>query len=192
MKYGVLIFFLFIVHTSQAQVNVIVKFQDVKSMDTRDTIFYQPSRKLTWKDFKGAPDYNSWAAAITASGFGYSMSMQSLGRRAVIEINVTCFFTRKQSWVKPRMDSEYALLHEQHHFDVTYIAAMQFVQRLKAANFTLQNYEKLLDKIHEESYADLEKMQNEYDGQTRNGRSEDIQKQWNKRIDGQLAMIATN
>ena len=192
MKYLVVIFSLFIGQIAHAQLNVIIKWQDVRKMENRDTIYYQPSRKLSWSDFRGAPDKKSWAAAITASGFGYSLSMQSKGSKATIEINVTCFFTRNQSWVKPKMDNDYALLHEQHHFDVTYIAAMQFVQRLRSARFTLQNYESLLDKIHEESYADLERMQNEYDGQTRNGRSEDIQRQWNKRIDGQLALMATN
>jgi hypothetical protein len=35
-------------------------------------------------------------------------------------------------------------------------------------------------------------MQNEYDGQTRNGQLETVQASWNKKIEKQLAALATN
>ena len=49
-----------------------------------------------------------------------------------------------------------------------------------------------LDKIHDECFAALDKMQNEYDGETSNGRISRMQTIWNKKIDKQLAEITTN
>ena len=90
------------------------------------------------------------------------------------------------------MKSNYALLHEQHHFDITYIATCLFMKKLKAANFTMSNYSNLIDKINDECYVELEKMQNDYDGQTKNGQLKDVQAEWNKKIDQQLAALITN
>jgi len=186
MKYLFLIISLFTVVALKAQTNVIIQWQPIKPGNNGDTIYYDPSRKLTWKDFKGRPDAASPAAAITESGFGYKMSMQSKNKRATIIITVFCYFNKRNSWVKRNMDTDYALLHEQHHYDITYINANRFVQKLREAKINLKNYESVVEKLHDESFAALDKMQNEYDGETSNGRIPRIQYKWNKKIDEQL------
>jgi hypothetical protein len=103
---------------------------------------------------------------------------------------VYCYFSRLNSWVKKGGESDYALNHEQHHFDVTYITAFLFFQKLKAAKFTRINYNTLLEKLYSESSRDLEKMQNDYDGQTRNGRLKNIQSNWNGTIEKQLDLLS--
>ena len=90
------------------------------------------------------------------------------------------------------MDSEYALLHEQHHYDITYINACLFIQKLKEAQFNRGNFNILVDKIHDACFDALGKMQDAYDGETLNGRVESQQKSWNKKIDEQLAALITN
>lgn len=90
------------------------------------------------------------------------------------------------------MNSDYALMHEQHHFDITYINACLFIQKLKAAHFTSNNYEVLVDQIHDECYEALGKMQDDYDGQTMNGRLPKVQLSWNKKIDKELSLLITN
>lgn len=84
------------------------------------------------------------------------------------------------------MNTNYALLHEQHHYDITYINANLFVQKLKDAKITVKNYDSVVNRIHDESFAALDKMQNEYDGETSNGRIPRNQYKWNKKIDEQL------
>lgn len=190
MKYFFSALFLLLTSTGYSQIFTTVQWQ--ASPPLGDTIFYQPGESLAWKDFQGDPEKRSIAIAITASGFGFSMSMKSRNGKTTLMITVNCFFNKKNSWVKPGMKSDYALLHEQHHFDITYIAACLFVKKLKAANFTLSNYSALIDKINDESYAGLEKMQNDYDGQTKNGQLKDVQAEWNKKIDLQLAALLTN
>jgi hypothetical protein len=103
-----------------------------------------------------------------------------------------CYFDRTKSWVKAASKNDYALLHEQHHFDVSYIASNIFMQKLRQAKFTLANYNRLLTEIYNESTSALGKMQDDYDGQTRNGRVPEIQAAWNKKIDTQLAQLVTD
>ena len=90
------------------------------------------------------------------------------------------------------MDTDYALTHEQHHYDITYINACQFIQKLKDAQLNFGNFNYLVEKIHDESFAELEKMQDDYDGQTSNGRINRMQTFWNRKIDQQLASLITN
>lgn len=172
---------------SVAQFTVSINwYQDAKE-GRGDTIQYDWNRKLTWRDFKGKPDHNSMAAAITESGFGYRMAMQSATGRTNVVITVFCYFNKKKSWVKENMDTDYALTHEQHHFDITYINTCRFVQKLKEAKLTAANFQLLVDSIHDECYYALNAMQDEYDGQTSNGRLRRVQAEWNKKIDKMLA-----
>jgi len=175
-----------------AQFTVTIQWQKIKPGSNGDTIYYHPERKLNWTDFKGRPVAESPAAAITESGFGYKMTMNSYNNKVNLVITVFCYFNKMKSWVKKDMDSDYALLHEQHHYDITYINACRFIKKLREANFNRGNYNYLVEKIHDESFDALNKMQDEYDGQTSNGRISRMQSFWNKKIDQQLAAIITN
>lgn len=182
----------FVSSAAYAQFNVTIQWNEIKPGNGGDTIYYDPERKLVWDDFRGKPVASSPAAAITESGFGYRMSMHSRNRVTNVVITVFCYFNKRNSWVKKNMDSDYALLHEQHHYDITYINAVRFVQKLREAQLNRSNYEYLVEKIHDESFAALDKMQDEYDGQTYNGRSNHMQSVWNKKIDQQLAALVTD
>lgn len=193
MKY---ILFLFIFCSNLlccfSQTTVKVKWSSYKPPVSSDTIYYNPSQKLTWKDFKGKPEQGSDALAITSSGFGYTAGAKYRNGKADISITVYCYFSKQNSWVIKGKESDYALNHEQHHFDVTWIVANTFFNKLKAANFSWQNYNQLMDKIYTDSMKELQKMQNKYDGETRNGRLPDEQAKWNKKIAEELKAIITN
>lgn len=191
-KYILLIFFVLAVNTATAQLTVNIQWQSVNPGYTGDSIYYDADRKLTWIDFKGRPDAASPAGAITESGFGYRMSMQSYNNKTSIYITVFCYFNKNKSWVKKGMKTAYALLHEQHHYDITYINTCLFVQKLNAAKLTKSNFNSLVESIHDECFAALNKMQDEYDGETSKGRIESMQAFWNKKIDAQLATFTTN
>lgn len=178
--------------SATAQFTVNIQWQSVNPGYSGDSIYYDTDRKLTWADFKGRPDAASPAAAITESGFGYRMSMNSYNKRTNINITVFCYFNKNKSWVKKGMKTDYALLHEQHHYDITYINTCLFIQKLSTAKLTRANFNTLVERIHDECFAALNKMQDEYDGETSNGRIESAQMRWNKRIDTQLATLITN
>ncbi|MEP7237239.1 MAG: hypothetical protein ABI685_05230 [Ferruginibacter sp.] len=189
IKNALAIILFFVSSSACAQFTVTIQWEKIKPGTAGDTIYYNANRKLVWNDFKGRPDAVSPAAAITESGFGYKMSMNSLNNKTNVVITVFCYFNKKKSWVKKDMDSDYALLHEQHHYDITYINTCLFIQKLREAQFNRGNYDYLVQKLHDESFNALEKMQNEYDGETRNGRIDRLQTTWNKKIDQQLAAI---
>jgi hypothetical protein len=192
IKHFFVLFFLLLAVSVKAQVMVNIQWQAVRPGDNSDTIYYDSNRKLAWRDFKGKPDAKSFAAAVTESGFGYQLAMSSSGSRTTINITVYCYFNKNKSWVKKGMNTNYALLHEQHHFDITYINTCIFIKKLSEAKFTKSNCGALSAKIHDESFAALDKMQNEYDGETSNGRKKDVQAYWNSKIDEQLAALTTN
>jgi hypothetical protein len=191
-KYSLLIFFLLAAYAASAQLNVNVQWQSIKPGYTGDSIYYDAGRKLTWVDFKGRPDAASVAGAVTESGFGYRMNMQSYNNRTSINITVFCYFNKNKSWVKKGMKTPYALEHEQHHYDITYINTCLFIQKLKEAKLTKANFVSVVEKIHDECFAALNKMQDDYDGETSNGRIEGVQFAWNKKIDEKLAALTTN
>lgn len=191
-KQFLLILLILAFHFSFAQLTVTVQWYDADPDSRGDTIYYDPGNKLVWSDFKGRPDYSSMAAAITESGFGYRMAMQSRNGQTNLRITIYCYFNKRTSWVKKNMDTDYALTHEQHHFDITYINTSLFAQKLKAAKFTLGNYTSLVDKIYDECYEALRTMQDAYDGQTANGRIKKIQSEWNQKIDQKLAGLIIN
>lgn len=193
MKKSLFLFlFLVSVSFSFAQLNVTIDWYDGGSGISGDTIYYDQGRKLQWPDFKGRPDHNSIAAAITESGFGYKMAMRSKNGNTSLVITVYCYFNKRKSWVKREMDTDYALTHEQHHFDITYINTCSFIQKLRAAKFTFSNYNSLVDDIYDECYGSLRKMQDDYDGQTSNGRIKRAQSDWNARIDNMLTRLIIN
>ncbi len=192
MKQLFLFFFIACAVTSKAQTTVTVKWSPYIPPATGDTMYYNNSQKLTWKDFKGKPDLSGDALAITSSGFGYTAGASNRDGKAYISINVYCYFSKQKSWVIKGKESDYALNHEQHHFDVTWIVANTFFKKLKAAKFTWNNYNQLLDEIYQQSMEQLENMQNAYDGETRNGRLQNIQLKWNTKIEDMLKGITIN
>src|SRR5688572_27697437 len=143
-----LFIFLIISSVSLAQkIRVNVQMHNRTNQENSDTIYYNVNRNLTWSDFKGVPDNNHFGGAVTASGFAYDAEMTMAENEINLNIWVYTFFNKRYSWKKPHINSEYHLLHEQHHFDITRISSEKFCNELVKANFTLDNYRKLLPSI---------------------------------------------
>ena len=170
---------LFVYMLANAQVSTNVYWTEQTEMNKNNTIYYNPEKKLVWDDFKGVPGPPSPVAAITASGFGYKANMNSSGGKGEINISVYCYFNKKGSWVRQGKTNLYILNHEQHHFDVSYLAAGIFMNKIKNTVITTSNINSVLPKIYKECCDMMNKMQDDYDGQTMNGQLEDKQKKWN-------------
>lgn len=180
MKFFSLFFLsLFVSFVLCAQVATNVYWTEQTDMNKGNTIYYNPAKSLGWDDFKGTPGSQSPIAAITASGFGYKANMNSSNGKGEINIAVYCYFNKKASWVKPGKATSYILNHEQHHFDVSYLAAGIFMNKIKNTVITTSNCNTLLPRIYKECCDMMNKMQDDYDGQTMNGQLEEKQKKWN-------------
>jgi hypothetical protein len=147
-----------------------------------DTIYYSINRPITWDDFKGTPDYNNPGGAITASGFAFNASMNMAGNNIYLNVGIYTFFSKKSSWKKSNINSSYHLLHEQHHFDITRISAEKFLNELLKANFTTDNYNKLLSSLFTKAFNENTVLQQKYDSETRHSINTSEQLKWNNKI----------
>ncbi len=186
MRTIILLLLSLVANTLYAQLNTHVIWTEQSSMPATDIIYYQPDKALQWKDFQGTPLANHRAAAITVSGFGYKAALKNSGNKGDLIISVYCFFNKPKSWVKEGHSTAYILAHEQNHFDITYLAAKLFMEKIKSANFTTSNMNVLLPRIYTESCDIMNKLQDDYDGQTRHGQVKDIQQKWNEFINEKL------
>ncbi|MFN8248277.1 MAG: hypothetical protein U0T68_04900 [Ferruginibacter sp.] len=190
MKFLFLFSCLLITAYGEAQLTTKVEWTEKTSMPASEIIYYNPSNKLVWANFKGKPqDLGGRTAAITMSGFGYAASMHSTGKTGELTVQVYCFFNKNKSWVKPGKTTDYILAHEQHHFDIAYIAANIFIDKLQSAVMTPGNYNVLLPRIYNECIEVMNAMQDDYDNETRNGQEIEMQSKWNKFIDDKIGLI---
>ena len=169
-----------------AQVSTIISWTEKTKLEPFNTIYYNTAKKLMWSNFKGLPTQPAPIAAITASGFGYKSAMHTIDGKGEISVNIYCYFDKQNSWVRKGKNTSYILNHEQHHFDITYIAAKMFTKKIKVALLNTTNMGIILTKIYNDCTAFMNKMQNDYDKETNNGQIIQKQDDWNKLIESHL------
>jgi Bacterial protein of unknown function (DUF922) len=169
----------FLCSNAFAQTTVSVTWTEKPKLNAKDVIYYNANKKLIWANFLGTAPPPSSVAAVTSSGFGYNASMKSTNGVGTISIAVYCYFSKPKSWVRVKNKTAYILEHEQHHFDASYLAAVSFMQKVKAANITTENMNEVIGKIYKEVSAAMNKMQDDYDNETNNGLKKDKQAEWN-------------
>ena len=182
-------FFLFTLNSS-AQVLTNIYWTENTALPASEVIYYNAGKKLVWNDFKGAPVITGPVAAMTMSGFGYKAELKALGNTGNLNISVYCYFSKPKSWVKPDKKTQYILNHEQHHFDISYIAASIFFNKLKSSTITLANHKTVLPAIYKECLDIMNDMQDKYDGQTKNGQLKDMQEKWDQTLEEKLLAIS--
>ena len=168
---------------------VAVNYVTSDPTNRKPLIFYSPAGKLNWSDFKAQPDLDDDVTAVTNAGIGFSIAFHSEGDKANLNISVLCNFNKSESWVKDDRKTPYILNHEQLHFDIAYIQAMLFVQKLRAAKYTSESFGKVIENIYNDAQESLIAMQTAYDNETKNSQLPEVQAAWNKKVDDQLKII---
>ncbi len=187
-KYFYLLFFIFPASVS-AQSTTNIYWTSESDFPVSQTIYYNKNIPLIWQDFQGKPELSGKVAALTMSGFGYKASMKSVNEASTLNLSVYCYFSKPKSWVKPDRKTNYILSHEQHHFDITYLVAAMFIEKLKQQKITISNVNTLIPKIYNDCCDIMNKMQDEYDQQTANGQNKERQQQWHETITKRLAAL---
>jgi hypothetical protein len=177
----------FSLQTFSQKVSVNVYWKHKTAAANSDTIYYDSQRKLSWSDFQGKAPINSPWGAMTASGFSFSSEMNDDGENIDISVGVFAFFTKHDSWKKPYIHSDEHLLHEQHHFDITMLGVAKLMDEIKKATFTATNFRPLLRSLFNKAYAENIALQQQYDRETRNSLDVEKQKEWNQRIENEIA-----
>ena len=141
-----------------------------------ELIHWSEKNRLSWSDYKGAPNVRTGAAASTATylGIDYNFSPRGLTYR------ITCSFSKTKSWGLHKND--YILSHEQAHFDIAEIFARRLNKKMLAYKFNPNTYQDDLKSIYETIVAEKEEMQNRYDEETNHSINQTKQREWLKNV----------
>ncbi|MFD2571252.1 hypothetical protein ACFSUS_11455 [Spirosoma soli] len=163
-----------------------VTFTDDSRITDDDTVHYNPSRKLTWADFKAEPRRGSHYAAEVFTSFAYEG--KSSVKNGVINVNLTVkgYMLKNSSWGRADAKNDYALNHEQRHFDITKIIVERFKRKVHPDSLTLEDYNSIIQYQFIESYREMNRMQEQYDAETSHSINQAAQERWNQKIDAEL------
>jgi hypothetical protein len=189
-----LLFFIIFISVAAFSQNVFlnVYLKNKVASPKSDTVYYDIKRQLTWNDFQGKPDYQNVGGAITSSGYAFDADMKMDSKGMYINIGVYIYFSKKESWKKPNITSDYHLLHEQRHFDITRLGADSFIKQLLSARITRENYSKVLDSIFDKAYTENLALQQKYDAESQHSLNRPQQLLWNDKVSADLKKLPTN
>ncbi len=151
-----------------------------------DTVFYTLNRTLNWDDFKAPPRPGRFAASVFPS-FAYEGKSEL--KDGIIHINLTMkvYMLKESSWVRDNARNGYGLNHEQRHFDIVKLVAERFKHKLQPQHLTIEDYNSIIQHEYIESFREMNRLQEQYDGETQHGLNHTAQEEWNKRLDKELA-----
>ena len=166
--------------------SVKVYFSDYSEKTEGDSIYYSVNRPLTWDDFKGRISNSRYAAEVSPTiGFNERADVKDGIIRLNMEIKVC--LPKSACWVKDGVRGDaYTLNHEQRHFDLAKIAAMHFIQKIKAEDLPVGNYDGFINVDYLDAYRQMDTLQKKYDDETTHGLDHFAQGRWNEKIDKEL------
>ena len=164
-----------------------VVFTDyVHNRPNDDTVFYELSRPLTWKDFQATPRATSRYAAEVNPNFAYSGRSSVTNGVVTVNLTVKVYTLKSGSWARDVAKNEYSLNHEQRHFDIAKIVAERFKKKVIPDSLTIEDYNSIIQYQFIESFREMNKLQEKYDGETNHGINQSEQARWSKWIDDEL------
>lgn len=149
------------------------------------SIPWHEMRKLSWSDFKAAPDPASGNAAMTNSIINIEFNFDDTS----LDYTISCRFDKNRSWVKVR--TEPVLQHEQGHFDIAEIFARKLAREMKAYKFNPATVKDDVNDIYDRIMTVYQQHQQLYDQQTDFSRNKDMQAEWLLRITADLKLHQT-
>lgn len=157
----------------------------ILSLPDDDHIKWQEDRRLTWDDFKAAPQKLGNTAAMTTTHLGFSYSVTN----GIVTYKIDCRFEKNKSWGLVKND--WILRHEQGHFDIAEIFARKLNKSINEYEFNRGSFQKDLDVIYKSVVDEKEKYQQQYDNETDYSRNKTNQEQWLKKIESELKQSKT-
>jgi hypothetical protein len=163
-----------------------ISFRDYTEKPEGDTIYYADNRPLTWHDFQSRLRPNGSYTASVMPSIGYDQQAEVENGTVNVSIVMKAYLPKSASWASVTGRDEYALNHEQRHFDLVKIIAEQFKQKVLAARLTPDTFEAFINMQYLDSFRDMNAIQKAYDKETAHGMNKSAQEEWNKRIDRDL------
>lgn len=162
-----------------------VWFTDYTENPEGDTIYYSVKRPLTWADFREGVMDNAFQAEVFTS-IGYTEKMTVNKGVINLAISLKVDLPKNDCLVKPGGRDDYALNHEQRHFDIAKIVAERFKHKIVSMQLPVDNYDGPIDVQYLKTLRELTAMQKQYDNETHHGLDRTAQAEWDKKIDEEL------
>jgi hypothetical protein len=153
-----------------------------RSTDKPNCIVYSLQRPLSIADFTGPVEGDVPELAATFSGIGMGYGGKTENGQVVLNVTITPYFDRSQSWFKEAGKNPRVLAHEQAHFDITAIKACELAETIRHTPFTQENYEQLMQQLQKQNAKDANEEESTYDNETNHGIIEDKQIEWQNRL----------
>ncbi len=153
-----------------------------------DTIFWSPTRKMTWADFTGTMPKTSKYSAQIFNNFEYFAPLKLENGILTINLQMKVYMLKSSSWTSSSSLSEYSIAHEQVHFDLTKIVVERFKQKAQQI-LTVDNYDSELQLLFIEMYREMNRLQREYDDESNHSVNVLGQQKWQQFVDGELKGI---
>jgi hypothetical protein len=166
-----------------------VIFTDYKEKEEGDTIYYNVNRPLKWTDFKDKPQISTKFGAAVFASLGYTEEVKLIKGIVNVKINLKVYVPKSACWVKDNTADDYALNHEQRHFDIVKIIAGRFKQRILTEKLSTYNYDGPINVAYFDALREIDKMQKQYDGETQHSINTYQQQLWNIKIDNELEAL---
>ncbi|PKV75215.1 hypothetical protein [Pontibacter ramchanderi] len=166
-----------------------VTFTDYNSSSDQDTVFYNPGRPLNWNDFKADINRTSRFSATVFPSFAYEGETEVKDGIIHLHLNMKVYVLKSSSWVKDNAKDSYGLNHEQRHFDIVKLVSERFKQKIKPDELSLTDYNSNVQYHFIESFREMNRLQEQYDSETRHGLDKAAQERWNQTLDAQLKAI---
>jgi len=151
---------------------------------------WNENKQLTWSDFKGVPNQQVDAVAVTASGITFGYGIQSSSTRGITGFKTEVFahFYPEKSWCKKEDINDYILKHEQLHFDVTELNVRYLREKISKLKVN-KDIASVLDAYHKTANVELEKMQKQYDSDSNYSIDPEGQAKWNAFVKSELQRL---
>jgi hypothetical protein len=150
-------------------------------LNDNDTIYYQ-TRKINWNDFKGKPVNTRYGAAIFAN-FAYKASFQVIDGYILAKVSTKTYMVCGMSWALPNSVNDYALAHEQLHFDIAKFVAERFKKKIATmqADYII-DLNSMIQYGYLESYREMNQLQKQYDNESNHSLNLQSQANWELKV----------
>jgi hypothetical protein len=159
------------------------------AINDADTIYYE-TRKVSWEDFRGRPSAFSRYGAAIFSNFGYHSSFKV--SKGIIQafIETRTYMVRGMSWANESARTSHSLAHEQLHFDITKLVVERFKKKVRSIHAeSIDDLNSMIQYEYLESYKEMNRLQKEYDNETRHSLDTFQQAEWAQKIKRWLSEV---
>jgi hypothetical protein len=166
-----------------------ISFTDYNEPAQEDTIYYSVNRPLKWTDFHGRKQTGSRNVAEVFAGLGYDERVKVENSIVHVTLAIKVYVPKSACWVSTNDLTDYALNHEQRHFDIAKLVGERFKKVIKGEKLPPDNFDGTINMDYLDALREMTKLQKQYDSETAHSNNSAQQQAWNDRIDKELVEL---